>query len=118
MSWKHVLLALVLCLVSVSSTNAQESIRLRFKVVRNGSVVANPEMSVNQGSAGRIEIKDVVSFVFTPIVSASRLSLAFDIKAGDNHLKPQLVIDKTEPGAISWTSASGELIRVTVVAIR
>jgi hypothetical protein len=118
MSRKHVLLVLVLSLVSVCSTNAQESIRLRFKVVRNGSVLANPEMSVNQGSAGRIEIKDIVSLVFTPTVSDSRLSLAFDIKTGDRHLKPQLVIDKLEPGAISWTSASGELIRITVVAIR
>jgi hypothetical protein len=86
-------------------------------VVKDGSVIANPEVSGKQGSPGRIEIKDAFVCVFTPTVRESRLSVAFDIKSGDKHLQPQLVLEKNEPGSISWTSASGEAMKIVVVAI-
>jgi hypothetical protein len=118
MRFRRLLFVSMLCLLFIAPGNAQESIRLRFQITRNGSVVANPEMSINQGSVGRIDIKDSVSVAFTPRVLESRLTLTFDIENGDKHLQPQLAIDTIKPAAISWTNASGDSIRITVVAIR
>ena len=42
--------------VSMSPAIAQQSIRLHFEVVKNGSTVARPEVSVDPGSAASIAI--------------------------------------------------------------
>jgi hypothetical protein len=113
-----VILAAML-LVGVSSALGQESIRLRFEIAKNGSSVANPEVSLKAGSAGRIEIEGIGSLAFTPTLRDSNLAVAFDIKTSEKHLEPQLVIAKTEPGSISWKSESGaESFKVMVFWIR
>lgn len=113
----RVLLVCALSLVSLFAAAAQDSVRLRFQIMRNGSVIANPEISVAQGSVGRIDIRDSFTCEVTPTMHDSQLDLAFDIKTGDRHLQPRLVIGKTEPGVVSWTSASGVVMKMTV-AIR
>lgn len=118
MNLKRLLLTCVLGLFFVPSVNGQESIRLRFQLTRSGAVIANPEISINDGSVGRIEIKDIVSLAFTPRLQDSRLTLRFDIWTGGKHLQPQLAVDTIEPAAISWTTVAGEPIKITVVAIR
>jgi hypothetical protein len=117
MSLRYVALVGVLALALPYSLAAQDSVRLRLQIVRNGAVIANPEMTVKQGTAGRIEIKDTVTCVFTPTLRDSTVGLAFDIETGDSHLKPQLVLDRSEPGVISWKSPSGALMKIVVVAI-
>jgi hypothetical protein len=111
------LLVGALSLVSVCSAAAQDSVRLRFQIVKDGFVVANPEVSVKPGSTGRIEIKDTFICAFTATVRESRLSVAFDIKTGAKQLQPQLVLGKNDPGSISWTPASGESVKIVVVAV-
>ena len=118
MSLRHVSLVCALCLVCLSSAAAQGSVRLRFEIMRNGSVIANPEISVAEGSVGRIEIRDSFACAFTPTMHDSHLDLAFDIRTGDRRLPPRLVIGETNPAVVSWTSASGALIKMTIVAIR
>jgi len=118
MCLRCLLLCCVLSVIFGAAGSAQEPIRLRFQIISNGSVVANPELVVNRGSIGRIEVKDSVSLAFTPRIDDSRLTLAFDIRTGDKHLRPQLGIDSNNSGVISWTSASGESIRITIVPIR
>jgi hypothetical protein len=108
----------VLSLVSVCSAAAQDSVRLRFQIVKDGAVLANPEVSVGQGSVGRIEIKEALTCEFTPTLRDSQVSLVFDITAGEKHLQPRLVIERAEPGTVSWTSASGAVMKITVVAVR
>ena len=102
----HRLFALVILFsVGTSLTIAQESIGLQFEVIKNGSTVAQPEVSVISGSAGSIEIDGVGQFVFTPTVRGSdTVAIAFDIKAGGKRLQPRLVVSKSEPGTFSWTS--------------
>ena len=95
----------VLFSVGTSVTIAQESIALRFEVVRDGSTVAQPEVSMTPGSASSIEIDGVGQFAFTPTFRGSdTVAIAFDIKAGGKRLQPRLVIGKSEPGTLSWTS--------------
>jgi hypothetical protein len=114
MSLRRMLLVCAIGLICVCSADAQESVRLRFHIVRDNSVLATPEVTVASGSAGHIDINKVLSCVFTPTLRDSRLTVAFDIRSGDKHLQPQLEIGKNDPGAVSWRSASGELIKVTI----
>jgi len=94
--------------VGISLAIAQESIRLQFEVVKDGSTVAKPELSVTSGSAGSIEIDNVGRFGFTPTFRGSDgVAIAFDISSGGKQFRPRLVISKNEPGALSWTSDTG-----------
>lgn len=98
----------ILFAVGTSLTIAQEPIGLKFEVVKDGSTVAQPEVSVTSGSAGSVEIDGVGRFAFTPTFRGSdTVAIAFDIKAGGKRLQPCLVISKSEPGTLSWTSETG-----------
>jgi hypothetical protein len=89
----------------MSSAIAQESIRLQFEVVKDGSTVAKPLVSLTSGSAGSIEVDGVGRFVFTPTSRGlDDLAIAFDISSGGRRFQPRLVITKSEPGSLSWTS--------------
>ena len=95
----------ILFSVGTSLTIAQESIGLKFEVVKDGSTVAQPEVSVTSGSAGSIEIDGVGQVAFTPTLRGSdTLAIAFDIKSGGKQLQPRLIISKSEAGTLSWTS--------------
>jgi len=103
----------------LSAAMAQESVRLRFEVVKDGSTVAKPEISVTSASAGRIEIDNVGRISFTPSVRNSDLAIAFDISSGGKQFQSRLVIRKDEPGSISWTSDTGaESFKLTVSWVR
>lgn len=93
---------------AISPAVAQESIRLQFQIQKNGSPVANPEVSVNMGSEGRLDIDDVGTLAFTPRVRGSSLAVAFHITSGGKRFQPRLVITKSESGSISWTSDTEE----------
>lgn len=87
---------------------AQESIRLKFEVVKDGATVAKPEVSVTAGSTGTLEVADVGSFAFTPTLRGSDdVTVAFDIKSGGKAFQPVLVISKDQAGTLSWGSVAG-----------
>ena len=101
--------------VGMSAGLAQESIRLQFEVTKDGSTVAKPEVSVNSGTAGHIEIDGVGRFGFTPTFRDSDVAIAFEISSGGKQFQPRLMIRKNEPGSIAWTSAtSPESFKLTV----
>jgi hypothetical protein len=90
---------------AVSPAMAQESIRLQFEILKDGSTLARPEVTVIAGTAGTIEVDGVGRFDFTPTFrGATGVAVAFVIHAGDKKLDPRLVIGKNEPGTLSWTS--------------
>jgi len=103
----------------MSSAIAQQSIRLHFEVVENGSTVARPEMSVNLGSTSTIAIDGVGRFEFTPTLRGSDLAIAFDVRSGGKELRPSLVITKSEPGYLSWESDTrAEFFKLRVSWVR
>jgi hypothetical protein len=105
MKLSRLILFALLISVGVSLTGAQESIRLQFEIVKDGSIVAKPEVSVISGSTGSIEIDNVGRFAFTPTFRGSDgVAIAFDISSGGKQFQPRLVIDKNKPGSLSWTS--------------
>ena len=119
MKWSRLFAFAFLVLVGISPAIAQESIQLRFEVTKDGSTVANPEMSVNSGSSGKMEIANVGRVAFTPTFRGSDVVIAFEISSGGKQFQPRLVISKNEPGSISWTSeARTESFKLTVYWVR
>jgi len=105
--------------VGTSSALAQESIRLQFEVVKNGSTVATPEVSVISDSAGSIEVEGVGKFAFTPASRGSdAVAITFDISSGGKQFQPRLVIGRKQPGSLSWTSETGESFKLKVSWVR
>jgi hypothetical protein len=115
MTLRRLVILAAMFLMAGAPALAQESIRLRFEIAKNGSNVASPEVTLKAGSAGRIEIEGIGSLAFTPMVRGSNLAVAFDIKTSEKHLEPQLMIGNAEPASISWKSESGvESFKVSV----
>ena len=105
--------------IGMVPATAQESVRLQFEVVKDGSTVAKPEVLVNSGAPGRIEIADVGTFAFTPILRDSRVAITFDISSTGKRFQPRLTISQNERGTIWWTSAtSAESFSLTVAWTR
>lgn len=120
MKLRQLFLIVVLLVGATPVSMAQESIRLRFELVKNGSVVAAPEVSGMTGSTGSIRLADVGSIEFTPTFRGSdSLAIAFDVQSASMRLRPRLVISDKQPGSLSWTSRRGaESFRITVSWIR
>ena len=100
------------------SARAQERTRLQFEVTIDGSIVARPEMSVQSGGEGRLELNEVHGeerVTFTPTVRGDDVAVAFDISSGGRQFRPTLVITGTVPGSLeSVTSTRAQTIRLTV----
>jgi hypothetical protein len=119
MKSSRLLVFVLLFSVGMALPMAQESIRLQFEVVKNGSTVATPEVTVTPGSAGSIDVASVGTFRFTPTFRGSDVAIDFDIASGGKRLQPRLVIGQDEPGSLSWTSVTrAESFKVTVSWIR
>ena len=108
------------CLVGIAASiaTAQETPRLLFEITVDGSTVARPEMRVPLGGQGRIELDENrgdARLTFSPTLRDDGLAIAFDITNGDGQLRPTLVITRTVPGSLQWTSrAGGRAIRIDV----
>jgi hypothetical protein len=91
----------------VSSPFAQEHHALRFEVVENGTLVARPVFTVNDGSQGSLVLDGAFDIKFTPTrVSAETVAVAFEITASGNTLRPRLTLLKDEPGTLTWKAGS------------
>jgi hypothetical protein len=115
------------CLVAlgVSPAMAQDSTVLRIEVIRDGSVVARPELRPLPGRGGRLELNGEwasnptmrglrENVVITHTVQGDDITLAFLITSGDKQFKPSLVISKDIRGSVGWTAADGQPLMLTV----
>lgn len=111
-------LALLLFL-GVSVAGAQNPLRFRFDITRNGKAVANPELAVAAGGTGHLTFDGIRGLAFTPTLrDSASVSVAFDIDLVDKHLRPQLTLGAHDPGSLSWTSSGRDSFKVTVAWIR
>jgi len=108
MKFSRLLAVVSLLSFGASLAIAQDSIRLKFEVVKDGATLARPEVSVTAGSTDTLEVADVGHLAFTPTLRGSDgISLVFDIKSAGKAFQPGLVISKDEAGTLSWTSDAG-----------
>jgi hypothetical protein len=107
-------------LTCISLASAQNPIRLRFEVYRNGTLVGNPEVSVTSGSAATLAMEGVGRIAFTPTSRDSgSVSIEFAIVSGGRHLHPVLVLQGNSPASASWSSTDGkESFKFTVARVR
>ena len=110
-----------------SPVMTQEPTRLQIQITRDGSVVARPELTVESGGAGRLELNGESlpnphplieglreKIGITPTVRGDDVALAFNIASADRQLRPSLVISRDVRGSVEWTAADGQPIRLTV----
>jgi hypothetical protein len=116
----HQLFVVAFLIAGTSVAIAQDSVRLQLEIVKDGSTVATPEVSVIPGSTGTIELDRVGRIAFTPTLGGSEsVAVAFDIRVGGKRLQPRLVISRDEPGSVSWQSDTGsESFKIRVSWIR
>ena len=96
---------------AVSTAIAQESRRLLFEITVDGSVVARPEVKLEEDGEVVSKVAMVlgakaaqIEVTFTPTVRGDDIDIAFDITDGDKRLGPTLRISKTAQGSIEWMS--------------
>lgn len=100
--------AVVLFVAGTSFVFAQSPVRLQFEILKNGSTVAAPEVSVASGKEASVSANGVGSIRFTPTIrSSDSLRVAFVIESGGKQLTPSLTIGN-RPGSISWSAANGD----------
>lgn len=126
MKWTRLSVFACLVAVGVSPAMAQNSTVLRIEVVRDGSVVARPELRLPPGREGRLALVGG-EWVSNPLLKGLRenvaitstvrgddITLAFNITSGDRQFRPSLVISKDIRGSLGWTAADGQPLMLTV----
>ena len=79
--------------LTVASLNAQENLRFRFEVLKNGSQIAAPMVTVQEKQTGSVAVEEVATISFTPSrVDGDRISLTLEVISADKTLKPRLVL--------------------------
>ena len=99
-----------------SSGLAQSNIRLQFEVSKNDAVVAAPQVAVADGGHGSLAVPDIADISFSAVrTTADRVTVSFEIKAGEKSIRPRVVLVQSEPGSLSWKQGEDSLlIRVSV----
>ena len=102
---------------AVLVTEMEATIRLKFEVYRDGSLVAKPQFQVADKAAATLSIDGLATVTFTPTrIDAERIAVAFEIAAGGQPFSPRVVLRNREPGTISWKSLSNENVEMRVVS--
>jgi hypothetical protein len=105
--------------LGASLANGQESIRLRFEVLKDGTTVAKPEIAVAAGATGSIKLDAVGDIAFTPTLRGSdSVAIAFHVTSAGKEFQPRLVITQDAPGALSWTSPGPHACKLSVSWVR
>ena len=116
------------CLVAlgVSPAVTQERTVLQIELIRNGSLVAKPQLNLWPGIEGRLVLRDPgvavtnpvlrglnEEVVVTPTVRGDDITLVFTITSGDKKYRPTLVISKDIRGSVEWRAVDGQPLMLT-----
>jgi hypothetical protein len=131
MRWNRLFVFACLVTLGTSPAMAQEEARLQIEVVRDGSVVAKPQLRMPSGRQGLLRLSDESianpgpllkglreNISITPTIRGDEIALAFTIASGDKQLRPALVISKDVRGSVEWTAADGQPIRLAVTWVQ
>jgi hypothetical protein len=109
-------LVLVGALASVP-VSAQEQIRLKLEIFRNGNEIAAPTIGVVDRQTGAVTVENA-SLSFTPHrIDPDKVAVSFEIAADGKILTPRITLRGQELGTLSWKVAS-DLFEIRVAAIR
>jgi hypothetical protein len=109
-------LILVGALASVP-VSAQEQIRLKLEIFRNGNEIAAPTVGAVDEQTGSVTVENA-SLSFTPHrVDPDKVAVSFEIATDGKILKPRIILRGQELGTLSWKVAS-DSFEIRVAAIR
>ena len=127
MKWSRLLVFSCVVGLAVSPATAQEAIRLRIEVSRDGAVVAKPELRVQSGREGRLELNgesvpDPLPWLkglreriaITPTVRGDDVAIALTIASGERQFTPALVMSKDIRVSVQWSAADGQPITLAL----
>jgi hypothetical protein len=128
MKWSRLFVFASVIALGMSPALAQESTVLQIEVTRDGSLVAKPQLRLQPGREGRLDLNGEwagsnlnpllkglrESIRITPTVRGEDVTLAFNINSGDKQFRPSLMISKDLRGSLEWTGADGQPVMLTV----
>lgn len=93
---------------------AQERHSLRFEILKNGTSVARPVLTVEDGAAGSLSLEGL-DVTFTPTrMAADRLAIAFEATFDGKTIRPRLTLLKDEPGTITVKGPASDTFELRV----
>jgi hypothetical protein len=91
---------------------APGDIKLQFEIFKNGTLIATPVLTVQEGGKGSLSLPNVIDVSLTPNRIAQdqdTVAIAFELTAAGKTIRPRMVLLKEERGVLSWKPASDSL---------
>ena len=114
---KRLSLALAFVFLVAPLIAAPGDLKLQFEIYKNGTLIGNPMLTVEDGGTASMSLPNVVDMSFTPSRLAQdqdKVVLVFELTAAGKTIRPRIVLLKEEQGVLSWKPASDSIeLRVT-----
>lgn len=97
----------IVALLAGPSLSARAGVRYQFELYQNGSLVAKPIISVEDGKTGCIDWPNVANISFTPKEAAQdRTKIDFVFTVNGKQTEPSIILEGVKQGSIVWKSAA------------
>jgi hypothetical protein len=112
---KRLSLALAFVFLVAPLIAAPGDLKLQFEIYKNGTLIGNPMLTVEDGGTASMSLPNVVDMVFTPSrIAQDKVAIVFELTAAGKAIRPRIVLLKEEQGVLSWKPASDSIeLRVT-----
>jgi hypothetical protein len=112
---KRLLFSLPLLIAVAAPLYAQDTIRLKVEMYRNGSEVGAPTVSVVENQTGSVKSGSVTVVVSPTRLDAQRVSLNLAVTSSTKTMKPRIVLKDQAAGSIQWTDGDSFELRITAL---
>ena len=118
------------CVIAVSASSLvaqpEPEAVLQLELTRGETIVAKPQLRLTPGREGSLDLNGEWAashplvkglrekITITPEVRGDEIALALNIASADKQFRPAMVISKDVRGAVEWTAADGQPVRLTV----
>jgi len=107
---KRLSLALAFVFLVAPLIAAPGDLKLQFEIYKNGTLIGNPMLTVEDGGTASMSLPNVVDMVFTPSrIAQDKVAIVFELTAAGKTIRPRIVLVKEEQGVLSWKPASDSL---------
>ena len=112
---KRLLFALVVLIAVGVPLNAQDIIRLKVEMYRDGSQFAAPTITIVENQTGSIKADGVTVSLSPTRLDAQQLSVNLEVETGTKTLRPRLVLNGQETASLKWTDTNSFELRISAL---
>jgi hypothetical protein len=94
---------------------AQDTIRLKVEVYRNGSQLGAPTITVAENQTRSINADGVTVSLSPSRLDSQHLSVNLEVASRSKTLKPRLVLSGQEPASMKWTDRDSFELRISAL---